>query len=62
MGELIGAKSYAEVVELTSAFMRKQFDAMIAQTKELSEHAQKVATDTVEPIKESISSTFNKAA
>jgi phasin len=62
MSELIGAKSYAEVVELTSAFMRKQFDAMIAQTKELSEHAQKVATDTVEPIKESISSTFNKAA
>ena len=62
MGELMGAKSYAEVVELTSAFMRKQFDAMIAQTKELSEHAQKVATDTVEPIKESISSTFNKAA
>jgi hypothetical protein len=42
--------------------MRKQFDAMIAQTKELSEHAQKVATDTVEPIKESISSTFSKAA
>ena len=62
MCELMGAKSYAEVVELTSAFMRKQFDAMIAQTKELSEHAQKVATDTVEPIKESISSTFNKAA
>src|SRR6185312_12250602 len=61
MSELMGAKSYAEVVELTSAFMRKQFDAMIAQTKELSEHAQKVATDTVEPIKESISSTFNKA-
>ena len=62
MSELMGAKSYSEVVELTSAFMRKQFDAMIAQTKELSEHAQKVATDTVEPIKESISSTFNKAA
>ena len=62
MSELMGAKSYAEMVELTSAFMRKQFDAVIAQTKELSEHAQKVATDTVEPIKESISSTFNKAA
>jgi phasin len=50
MSELMGAKSYAEVVELSSAFMRKQFDAMIAQAKELSEHAQKVATDTVEPI------------
>ncbi|MGB8282580.1 MAG: phasin family protein, partial [Pseudolabrys sp.] len=59
---LMGAKSYAEVVELSSAFMRKQFEAMIAQAKELSEHAQKVATETVEPIKESINSTFNKAA
>ena len=62
MSELMAAKSYAEVVELSSAYLRKQFDAMIAQAKELSEHAQKVATETVEPIKESISSTFNKAA
>ena len=61
-GELFTAKSISEVVELSTAHLRKQFDAMIAQTKELSEHAQKVATDTVEPIKESISSTFNKAA
>ena len=59
--ELMTAKSYSEMVELYSAFWRKQFDAMIAQAKELSEHAQKVATETAEPIKESISS-FNKAA
>lgn len=62
MTELLSAKSYSEMVELTSAYMRKQFDALIAQSKELSEHAQKVATETAEPIKESISSTFNKAA
>ena len=62
MTEILGAKSYSEVVELTSAYMRKQFDALVAQSKELSEHAQKVATETAEPIKESISSTFNKAA
>jgi len=61
MTELMTAKSYSEMVELYSAFWRKQFDAMIAQAKELSEHAQKVATETAEPIKESISS-FNKAA
>jgi hypothetical protein len=35
---------------------------MIVQAKELSEHAQKVATETAEPIKESLSSTFSKAA
>ena len=62
MTELLSTKSYSEMVELTSAYMRKQFDALMAQSKELSEHAQKVATETAEPIKESISSTFNKAA
>jgi len=62
MSELMTAKSYSEVVELSSAYLRKQFDALVAQAKELSEHAQKVATDTAEPLKESISTTFNKAA
>ena len=35
---------------------------MTAQAKELAEHAQKVATETVEPIKESITTAFSKAA
>jgi len=61
MTELMTAKSYSEVVELSSAYFRKQFDTLITQTKELSEHAQKVATETAEPIKESISS-ISKAA
>jgi phasin len=60
-GELLTAKSYSEVVERTTGFMRTQFDTMTAQAKELTEHAQKVASETVEPIKESIS-TFHKAA
>jgi len=62
MTELMTAKSYSEMVELSSAYMRKQFDAMIAQAKDLSEHAQKVATKAAEPIKESINNTFSKAA
>ena len=62
MTELLTAKSYAEVVELSTAFMRKQFDTVTAQAKELVEEAQKVATDTAEPIKESFTSAFNKAA
>ena len=62
MTELMSAKSYSEMVELSSAYMRKQFDAMIAQAKDLSEHAQKGATETAEPIKESLSSTVSKAA
>jgi phasin len=61
-GELLTAKSFAEVVELSTAFMRQQFDAVTAQAKELAEEAQKVATECSEPIKESFTSTFSKAA
>jgi phasin len=60
-GQLLGAKSYSEVVEKTTAYMRTQFETMTAQAKDLTEHAQKVATDTAEPIKASIS-TIGKAA
>lgn len=60
-GELMTAKSTSEVVELTTAYLRTQFDTVTAQAKELAEHAQKVATETAEPIKESFSS-FSKAA
>jgi len=60
-GELLSAKSYSEVVEKTTAYMRTQFETLTAQAKTLAEHAQKVATETVEPIKETIS-TMGKAA
>jgi phasin len=62
MTELMTAKSYAEVVELSSSFMRKQFDAVTAQAKDLAETAQKVATETVEPMKDSFTSAIKKAA
>jgi len=61
-GQLLTAKSYAEVVEKTTGYMRTQFDTLTAQAKDLTEHAQKVATKTAEPIKETITTTFNKAA
>ena len=35
---------------------------MTAQTKELTALAQKVATETAEPIKESVTSAFKKVA
>ena len=61
VGELLSAKSYSEVVEKSTAYMRSQFETLTAQAKDLSAHAQKVATDTAEPIKGSISS-LSKAA
>jgi phasin len=60
-GELITAKTLSEVVELTSAHARKQFEALTQQGKELGALAQKVATETAEPIKNGMSRAFNQA-
>lgn len=62
MAKLLGAKSASEVVELSSGFMRTQFDTVSAQAKDLADHAQKVATETTAPIKETFTSAFSKAA
>jgi phasin len=60
--ELFGVKSYAELVELSSAHARKQFEAVTGQTKDLVALAQKVATETAEPVKESVTKAFKKVA
>ena len=52
----------SEVVELSTAHARKQFDALSEQVKELSAFAQKVANDTAEPLKEGVTSAFKKVA
>jgi phasin len=43
--ELLGAKSLPEFVELSNAHARKRFEAMTAQTKELTELAQKATKE-----------------
>jgi hypothetical protein len=48
------------VVELSTAHSRKQFEALTAQSKELAAIAQKVATESVEPVKESWGKAFKK--
>jgi len=58
--KLIGAKSPSEFVELSTAHARKQFDTMIAQTKELTELVQKVTTKITEPLKTGVTMAFNK--
>jgi phasin len=59
--ELFGVKSLSEAVELTTAHARKQFDVLTAQGKELTSIAQKVATDTAEPIKDSVAKAFGNS-
>jgi phasin len=61
-GELLAAKTFSEVVELSSTHARKQFEALTKQSKELSALAQKVATDTAEPIKNGMNKAFAKVA
>jgi len=61
-GELLAAKTFSEVIELSSAHARKQFEALTKQSKELSALAQKVATDTAEPIKNGMNKAFAKVA
>ncbi len=58
--QLFSVKSYSELVELSTAHARKQFEAMSAQTKDLAALAQKVATETAEPVKESVNKAFKK--
>jgi hypothetical protein len=50
------------VVELSTSHARKQFEAVSAQTKDLATLAQRVATETTEPIKGSFSKTFSKVS
>ena len=59
---LIGVKSPSEAMELWTSHAKKQFETFTAQTKELAELTQKVATETAEPIKASASKLFKPAA
>ncbi len=61
-GELMTAKSMSDIVELYTAHARKQFEAMVAQSKELTSLAQKVATESSEPIKAGMGKAFTKVA
>jgi phasin len=60
--ELLGAKTFSDFVELSSAHARKQFEAMSEQGKQLATLIQKVATEATEPLKEGISKAAKKAA
>jgi phasin len=60
--ELFGAKSPSEALELWTSHARKQYETLSAQAKELAELGQKVATETVEPIKATASKYYKPAA
>lgn len=57
---LFGAKTFAEVIELQTAFARQQFDAVSAQMKEFQELAQKVVTETTKPVTAHVEKAFKE--
>ena len=59
---LIGVKSPSEAIELWTSHARKQFESFTTDAKALAELSQKVATETVEPIKANASKLFKTAA
>jgi phasin len=57
---LLKVTTLNEVVELSSAHVQKQFEAMSAQTKELAALAHKAAAAAMEPMNASFTNAFNK--
>jgi len=60
--ELLGSKSPSEALELWTTYARRSYETLGAQFKELAELSQKVASDTVEPIKASAAKYYKPAA
>jgi phasin len=59
---ILGVKSIADYVTLHSEFARKQIETLTGQTKEIAALAQKVATETAEPIKTRVAKTLKIAS
>jgi phasin len=58
---LLGGKSVTDVFTLSVAQARKAFDTASAQNKELWELAQKLATETGEPIRKQVAKVLHQA-
>lgn len=60
--QLLGAKTFAQAMEISTAHARRQIESMTDQTRELMSLAQKVAVDASTPIKDGITTIVKKAA
>jgi phasin len=61
-GDLMNTRSLSEVIKLSAEHAHKSFNVVSAQNKELWELAQKVATETAEPIQQGFTRILQKAA
>jgi phasin len=60
--QLMAVTSPSELVQLSTAHARKQFDMLNEQIKQLSVLVQKAATDSVQPFQAGAIKAFDKAA
>lgn len=60
--QIMTVKSLSEMIELSTTHARKQFETATAQSKDLTALAQKVANESVEPIKSGMTTAFHKAS
>jgi phasin len=58
--DLFGARTMADVIELQSAFARKQFDAFSSQFKEIQAMTEKLVADTTKPVAAKVEKTFKE--
>src|SRR5215472_11610291 len=59
---LLGARTFAQAIEISSAHTRRQIDSLTEQTKELLSLAQQVPLHTTTPIKDGIKTIIKEAA
>jgi len=59
--QVISVKSPSELIGLWTSHSRKQFDALSAQTRELTELGKKVSSATVEPLTSAVAKPFKVA-
>ena len=60
--QLVDARSLADLVDISTAHSRKILETASAQNRELWDLAQRVATETAEPIKQSLDRVLRSAA
>src|SRR5262249_30757760 len=58
--DLFAVKTVADVMELQSAFARKQFDAFTSQFKEIQSLTEKLVADTTKPVTAKVQKTFKE--
>ena len=60
--ELFGAKTFAQVIELQSAYARKLFESVTVQFKEFQQLTEKVVTDATKPVADKVEKTLKAVA